>query len=658
MPPPSVTLLQQASIGILRGPEYVQLVNDGRQTTGRDPVQRRAYVGRPLDYCREVLGVELTPAQEEILLTIFNPAGKRRYLIRAGNNLGKTFVLACAVLYVFDVLASILKPGKLMAEQGAGIILTGPTQKLVADTMYRQILEIRAGAQARGFNFPGAWSDVHGDDGEAKGFKPEVSAAAKWYITTIIPAQKAGQPVATAFQGRHAEILYVFMCEASGIPASVWAAAEAMASGSKNVVVADFNPTSATTEAYRRAQLSTWDVSELSALDHPNVRLRRAEVGGGAISHQIIEGRISTECLARGPYPGTEVDAELCDFVYALPPPGMPEREGPRKDGYPGHPDAPMMVWRPAGMFVPQVLGKFPLESQDGLFDMQAWNRAVARGKRRSPPDRQPDRLGFDVAREGADSSVGAPAWGRPAAEIMRAWRDAEVEEPPEDEDAPVEPALAVDLIRALLAGQSEEPEEESPEDRQRALVLSRRAMLEHPEHRLYIGSLVVARKGKGPEVVEDTYSKLTRSGIDAPLGWVVDEGGVGASVVDVLSLRSVPRRPVSFGGSPDAKEPDENYSENQRTQMMMRLAWLVARDLVDLPDDAMLTEEARVARISWGDRPTTELGQREVRGRSKTHATARLMARQDFMDALGRSPDRLTAVALATMSLQEVRIR
>jgi hypothetical protein len=658
MPPPSATLLSALAIGLERGPEYVRLVDDGRQTTGRDPVQRRAYVGRPGDYCREILGVKLTAAQEEILRTIFDPCGKRRYLIRAGNNLGKTFVLACAVLYVFDVLASLLRPGKITAEQGAGVILTGPTQKLVADTMYRQLLEIRAGAQARGFNFPGTWSDVQGENGEAKGFKPEVNAAAKWYITTVIPAQRVGQPVATAFSGRHAEIIYVFICEASGVPASTWASADGIASGSKNVVVADFNPTSATTEAFRRAQLSTWDVSELSALDHPNVRQRRDAVPGGAISHQIIEGRILTECQCRGPYPGTEVDSEQCDFVYALPPAGMPEREGPRKDGYPGHPDAPLMVWRPSGLFVPQVLGKFPLESQDGLFDMQAWNRSVARWKQRQAPARSPDRLGFDVAREGKDSSVGAPAWGRPAAELMRAWRDAEVEPLLEDEDAPREPTPDIDLMRALLAGRAEEPEEETPEDRHRALVVSRRAMLEQPGHRLYIGGLVVAKKGKAPEVIEDVYVQLSRAGVDAPAGWVVDEGGVGAGAVDVLSLRGVTRRPVSFGGSPSAAEPGEQLSENMRTQMAMRLAWLVAHDLIDLPDDAMLMEEARVARISYGDRPVTELGQRETVGRSKTRAVARLMSRQDFIDALGRSPDRLTAVALAAMSLQEVRIR
>jgi len=88
------------------------------------------------------------------------------------------------------------------------------------------------------------------------------------------------------------------------------------------------------------------------------------------------------------------------------------------------------------------------------------------------------------------------------------------------------------------------------------------------------------------------------------------------------------------------------------RTQMAMRLAWLVKHDLVDLPDDALLLEEARVSEIKYGERTVTEGGTREQPGRKRTRSVARLIPRDDYMQLLGRSPDRLVAVCLAAMGL------
>jgi hypothetical protein len=44
------------------------------------------YRGRPVEYCEERLGVQLTPAQEEIARLLVRPPYK--VLVRAGHNVG------------------------------------------------------------------------------------------------------------------------------------------------------------------------------------------------------------------------------------------------------------------------------------------------------------------------------------------------------------------------------------------------------------------------------------------------------------------------------------------------------------------------------------------------------------------------------------------
>ena len=249
---PFAVIARALSRGILEGPEAINLAPEKRQN-GRQVNQRRAYLGRPGDYAREVLGVTLTEQQEHVLETIFNPTGRLRYMLQAGNNLGKTFVLACAVLYVWDVLAAQPGHGKKLGEQGAIIVLSGPAWQQVADTIFSQVVAIKDQALERGYPMCGTWSGGVDEKGESTGIIPKANMGARWYLRTVTPRKKVGQKVAHGFSGRHQRNLWVFLCEAAGVDETVWAAANAMASGEGNVIVADFNPTEPTGSAYRRA---------------------------------------------------------------------------------------------------------------------------------------------------------------------------------------------------------------------------------------------------------------------------------------------------------------------------------------------------------------------------------------------------------------------
>lgn len=641
-------LLEALAQGVESGPDAMRVPWEKDPTIARQPSERITYLGRPVEYAREILGVELTPQQEQVLKLVILGKSKR-YLLKAGNNLGKTFVLGCALLYAWDVLSAVREAnGK---ERGAMIILTGPSADTVRDTLYRQVLELRQAATMRGYAIPGKWSG-EGDSrrGQDTGISVSAKVGPRWFLTAITPSKRVGRGAAHQASGRHHPNLWVFMCEAAGIDEAVWAAMESMATGSENAVVCDFNPTEPTGPVFRRAQLPTWTVFEMSALDHPNVRERRDVVGGGAISYRAIENRIRAECVLVGPYPAHRPDTDAAEFVYALPGADWPEA-GKRIDAFPGHPGAPLMVWRPTGLFVPQVLGRFPLESSDGLFDMEAVNRAVARWRARPRPVGSPDAIGLDVARGGDDEAIAFPRWGRPAPDLMRAWRDALVE-PELEEDRPASP---VDLWAQVMAMPLEGTVAGEPVDR----VATRRALL--ATGRVYLGECLAfggAQTRDGITLIENVYAGLTRAGVGSPAAWIVDGGGIGAGALDTLSLRGVHRREVQFGGSPLPVLPDETLSENMRTQITMRFAWLVRHDLVDLPPDSLLIEEMRAAKIFYGERTTADDGVREDTGRKRTRTVARLMAKVDFKSILGRSPDRLDAAALALMPAVVAEVR
>ena len=65
--------------------------------------QFRRYQRTPVAYCREILGVSLSPEQEEILNALVK---NHRISIRSGNSFGKSYALACAALWHFDCFSN------------------------------------------------------------------------------------------------------------------------------------------------------------------------------------------------------------------------------------------------------------------------------------------------------------------------------------------------------------------------------------------------------------------------------------------------------------------------------------------------------------------------------------------------------------------------
>lgn len=388
----------------------------------RDPVQRRAYAGRPADYFRDILGWTLTPQQDAALALMER---EHRVLIPSGNNVGKTFVLAGYGVYLMDAVAAL--PGEHDREQGARILLPGPDHDTVFETVYSEMLTHAARAEARGYAMPGERSE--------KSVLWRVRP--KWHVEVLSPPRRVGQSVAHTASGRHHRNQHALIEEGQGVDESLWLAAEGMCSSAGNKVISPFNPTEPVGPAFQRSRSGAYQVLHLSAFLHPNV-VERALVIPDAVDFRVIDRRVLSQCQPRGDVPAVP---EHHDFRYALPPPRAPEH-GARADGVLGHPDGTVRTYRPNAAFTSQVIGAWPATSDSGLFNAGDWDQGVQRWRLGTDPDEPPDAVGVDPAREGSDDPAACPRWGSSLADLLIAYALAE-------EDGTVDAVRAERRIRS-----------------------------------------------------------------------------------------------------------------------------------------------------------------------------------------------------------------
>ncbi len=83
----------------------------------------------PLGYCHHILQVTLTPDQERIARSLVQHPFKT--LVRAGHNVGKSFVAACLVNWWYDTR----RPGICLT--------TAPTERQVHDILWKEVRRLR-----------------------------------------------------------------------------------------------------------------------------------------------------------------------------------------------------------------------------------------------------------------------------------------------------------------------------------------------------------------------------------------------------------------------------------------------------------------------------------------------------------------------------------
>lgn len=210
-----------------------------RQSINRTKDYRR-FQRDPAGYCRKVLKVELTQAQEEICRSVVEPPFK--VLVRAAHNVGKSFLAACLVNWWFDVHPD-------------GIVLTtAPTARQVQSILWKEIRRLRG--RRGGFPGPKICRLESSESHFAEGFTARDS---------------------TRFQGFHGTNVFIVFDEAEGVELPFWEAMEPMLGGDNYGFLGIYNPTSQSSPTVAEERSGKYTVKRMSSLDHPNIA---AELAG------------------------------------------------------------------------------------------------------------------------------------------------------------------------------------------------------------------------------------------------------------------------------------------------------------------------------------------------------------------------------------------
>ncbi len=568
-----------------------------KETATWDPDQRATYADRPVEYVREILGVEmLTEEQIRILEELRdNP----KVLVASANNMGKTFIMAAAALWVLDARGSVRGPTR--RQVGARVILPGPSHDTVLATIYGEMLELGEQAENRGYAMPPGRSD--------KSVTWKVRGQ-HWAVEAMSPPKEVSEKKqAHGASGRHHTELWIFIEEGSGCTEALWNACEGMASSAGNHILASSNPTEPFGPFFERTKTKAWKTLWLSSFGHPNV-VQRKPVIPKAIFHGVVDGDVEDSCELRGAFPEEAIpDPRHLDFLYALPP---KEAEDPKP--HPGvevqgvhhrvigHAEGEVRVFRPRGMFAPRRLGRYAVGGGRGVFDPQAWDESVRRWREEEDPETPPDRIGVDPARnEGGDDSCVVPAWGEAADVLLRQLAE----------------------LRSMhdSAGLADLKE----------------------LRRIRTGRVRYIAKGTGRETALRIVNEFPGVGT-----WVVDSVNVGYAVVDFAESFDTGATILPFlsQASPPERISGEPLSRNLRAAAYMRAALLVSAGLVDIPDDPDLRQEA-MAIETVPDRISVE---EWVRGKKMKvqKECVRIIGKKELKKRLGRSPDRLDAWVLS----------
>lgn len=238
--------------------ELVSKILEVAEAAKQDPTRFKPYRDLPLEFCKEILGVSLWWKQEELLLAARD---HRRVACRSGHGVGKTFVVACLVIWW------------LYARQGL-VVTTAPTWESVEGVLWREIHSIRSRSKVY---LPVA--------GKPEGNDTDLTIDKTWYaigLSTNMPS---------AFQGRHHPDLLVVVDEAPGVSEQVHLEISTLATGEENRIVMIGNPTSnAGTfyEAFRNPDV--WYCLHISCLEHPNIKAGK-EIIKGAVTVGWVEER-------------------------------------------------------------------------------------------------------------------------------------------------------------------------------------------------------------------------------------------------------------------------------------------------------------------------------------------------------------------------------
>lgn len=270
------------------------------------------YKTRPVEFVREVLGVEPWAKQRDILRSVYNNSYT---CVRSGHGSGKTVCAAMATLWFLET-----RPGSC-------VITTAPSGRQVKDLLWRQIRKM----------FEKAKQTLIG-----RLMTTQLECGSDWYATGF----STDEPV--NFQGPHSPSGVLFVGdEASGLAEWVFDTARGFMTQDDAHMLLIGNPNYASGYFFESFQTKVWSPIHISAFEVPE---------------HVLRSDWKTEML---------------------------EEFGE---------DSPIYQVR--------VLGEFPFQSENSLFDMKWVERSMDPKQTTAIQPGLPIEIGADIARFGTDESV------------------------------------------------------------------------------------------------------------------------------------------------------------------------------------------------------------------------------------------------------------
>lgn len=193
------------------------------------------YQERPVEFCREVLGVEPWSKQEEVLLAVRDHP---KTTVRACHGVGKSFISAAAILW------------RLHCFSPSVVLTTAPSHRQVKDVLWRRIRTLQKRARE---GLPGEVRETVikiSEDTFALGFATDEG---------------------DRFQGFHCEHLFIVVEEASGVGDMIFEAIDGCLTNRGTKLLLIGNPLRPSGRFYYSFERGSWRRVHISAYDSPNL---------------------------------------------------------------------------------------------------------------------------------------------------------------------------------------------------------------------------------------------------------------------------------------------------------------------------------------------------------------------------------------------------
>lgn len=337
--------------------------------------KRELWRARPDLYAEERLNLKLTSAQIQILFSILN---NRRTSVKAHHSLGKTFIVAVALLWWIDCWQAHIG------------YITAPTWGQALGLTFKQAKRL-AMVNRLDMTFDILESGLIRDKDKFK--------QTQRFIKALNAENGEG------FQGEHTAPILIVIEEAIGVPGYIFDAAEGLMTHPDCRLIEIFNPTDEATQAGEHSDSPNYEAMSFSALDHPNIAAElncEAVPFEGAVRLQWLFEMMQVECEPLGEKTKDSFEfyslKTIKNALEGIPAPAVIRDS----EGNIDHEKSGYSYYKPTAFFQGRVLGEFPTE---------ATNKVIPAGWLKDLPISpdylaQPLELGCDVARFGDDRTT------------------------------------------------------------------------------------------------------------------------------------------------------------------------------------------------------------------------------------------------------------